>query len=485
MGGLYMYDIAIIGAGVEGSAIARRFSRYKLKICLIEKQDDVSCGASKANSGIVHGGYDDTPGTLKAKLCVKGNRMYDRLNRELNFGYRETGSFVIAFSDEEKKHLEKLYYNGIKNGVGGMEIIDGEKVRQMEPYVNSKVKWALYCKDSGVCSPYEFTIALAENAVENGVDLKLENEVIGINRKENYFEIVTSQERIEARYVINAAGVYSDKISNMVGLNYFHIIPRKGEYVLFNKDQSYLVNSVIFQVPTEKGKGILVTTTYHGNLMIGPNAQEVSNKEDVNTNEEMLNYIVETARKSVECFDMKKAITSFAGVRPTSSTRDFIIEETKVEGFINVAGIDSPGLTSAPAIAEEVVNILSEKVKLEEKDNFNPYRKPIIVKKDKDFHGDINAQEPEKHIICRCERITEAEIVDALNRPIKTVSIDGIKRRTRAGMGMCQGAFCGPRVRKLIAREMGIPEEQVKQRGPGSSILPKRVNRINVMKIQK
>jgi glycerol-3-phosphate dehydrogenase len=411
--------------------------------------------------------------------------MYDRLNRELNFGYRETGSLVIAFSDEEKKHLEKLYHNGIKNGVGGMEIIDGEKVRQMEPYVNNGVKWALYCKDSGVCSPYEFTIALAENAVENGVDLKLESEVIGINRKENYFEIVTSQERIEARYVINAAGVYSDKISNMVGLDHFHIIPRKGEYVLFNRDQSYLVNSVIFQVPTEKGKGILVTTTYHGNLMIGPNAQEVSNKEDVNTNEEMLNYIVETARKSVEGFDMKKAITSFAGVRPTSSTRDFIIEETKVEGFINVAGIDSPGLTSAPAIAEEVVNILSKKVKLEEKDDFNPYRKPIIVKKDKNFDGDINAKEPEKHIICRCERVTEAEIVDALNRPVRTISIDGVKRRTRAGMGMCQGAFCGSRVRKLIAREMDIPEEQVKQRGPGSSILPKRVNRINVMKIQK
>ncbi len=366
-----------------------------------------------------------------------------------------------------------------------MEIIDGEKVRQMEPYVNNEVKWALYCKDSGVCSPYEFTIALAENAVENGVDLKLESEVIGINRKENYFEIVTSQERIEARYVINAAGVYSDKISNMVGLDHFHIIPRKGEYVLFNRDQSYLVNSVIFQVPTEKGKGILVTTTYHGNLMIGPNAQEVSNKEDVNTNEEMLNYIVETARKSVEGFDMKKAITSFAGVRPTSSTRDFIIEETKVEGFINVAGIDSPGLTSAPAIAEEVVNILSKKVKLEEKDDFNPYRKPIIVKKDKNFDGDINAKEPEKHIICRCERVTEAEIVDALNRPVRTISIDGVKRRTRAGMGMCQGAFCGSRVRKLIAREMDIPEEQVKQRGPGSSILPKRVNRINVMKIQK
>lgn len=481
-----MFDIAIIGAGVEGSAIARRISRYKLKVCLIEKQDDVSCGASKANSGIVHGGYDDEPGTLKARLCVKGNRMYDKLNKELNFGYRETGSLVIAFSDDEKRHLEELYENGLKNGVGGMKIIDGERVRQMEPYVSKDVKWALYCKDSGVCSPYEFTIALAENAVENGVDLKLENEVIVINRKEGYFEIVTNKERIECKYIINAAGAYSDKVSNMVGLNYFHIIPRKGEYVLFNKDQSYLVNSVIFQVPTEKGKGILVTTTYHGNLMIGPNAQEVSDREDVTTNEETLDYIVETARRSVKGFDMKKAITSFAGVRPTNNTKDFIIEETEVKGFINVAGIDSPGLTSSPAIAEKVVNILSNMgVKLEEKKDFNPYRKPIIVKKDEKFKGDINAEEPEKHIICRCEKVTEAEIIDALNRPVKTMSIDGIKRRTRAGMGMCQGAFCGSRVRKLIAKELDIPEEQVKQRGPGSSILPKRVNRIDVMKIKK
>ncbi|HBC97299.1 MAG TPA: FAD/NAD(P)-binding oxidoreductase [Clostridium sp.] len=480
-----MYDIAIIGAGVEGSAIARRLSKYRLKVCLIEERDDVSCGASKANSGIVHGGYDDRPGTLKAELCVRGNRMYDRLNRELNFGYRETGSLVIAFSEEEKKHLEKLYASGIKNGVGGMKIIDGKRVKQMEPYVNKDVKWALYCRNSGVCSPYEFTIALAENAVENGVNLKLENKVIGIDKRKDYFEIVTNQERIECKYVINAAGVYSDKISNMVGLDYFHIIPRKGEYILFNKDQSYLVNSITFQVPTEKGKGILVTTTYHGNLMIGPNAQEISDREDVNTNQEILNYIVKTARKSVKGFDMKKAITSFAGIRPTSSTGDFIIEETEVKGFINVAGIDSPGLTSSPAIAEKVVNILDNMgVKLEEKDNFNPYRKPIIVKKDREFAGDINAVEPDKHIICRCEQVTESEIIDALHRSIKIMSIDGVKRRTRAGMGMCQGAFCGPRVRKIIAREMGIPEEQVRQRGPGSSILSERVRRVDVMNIK-
>lgn len=481
-----MYDITIIGAGVVGAAIARELSKYKVNVCVLEKQEDVTCGVSKANSGIVHGGYSDEPGTLKAELCVKGNRMFEQLNKELNFGYKETGSLVLAFSDEEKEYLEKLYEDGIINGVETMEIIDGTRVREMEPYVSKEVKWALYCKNAGVCSPYEMTIALAENAVENGVELKLEHEVIGIDKKDGYFEIITDKEKINSRYVINAAGLYSDKISKMLGIDGFDIIPRKGEYVLFNKDQSYLVNSVIFQVPTEKGKGILVTTTYHGNLMIGPNAQEIADKEDVSTNSEALEYIAKTAKKSVDGFDMKKAITSFAGIRPTSSTKDFIIEETKIKGFINVAGIDSPGLTSSPAIAKKVVDIVGKAgIKLEEKEDFNPYRKPIIIKKDKNFDGDINSENPEKHIICRCEKVTEAEIIDALRRPIKIKSIDGIKRRTRAGMGMCQGAFCGSRVRKLIAKELRISEEEVIQRGTGSSILPTRVKRTDVMNIEK
>lgn len=481
-----MFDITIIGAGIVGCSIARELSKYKLNLCILEKQDDVSCGISKANSGIVHGGYSDIPGTLKAELCVKGNRMYENLNNELNFGYRQTGSLVLAFNDDEKTHLEELYTNGIKNGVQGMEIINGQKAIEMEPYISKDVKWALYCKNAGVCSPYEMTIALAENSVENGVKLKLEHEVTSIIKKQEYFEIVTNKGKLESKYVINAAGAYSDKISNMLGLNYFSIIPRKGQYVIFNKDQSYLVNSVIFQVPTEKGKGILVTTTYHGNLMIGPNAQEVSDRNDVSTNEEILEYIVKTAEKSVSGFNMKKAITSFAGVRPTSSTKDFIIEETQIKGFINVAGIDSPGVTSSPAIALKVVDIISEmNVKLEKNKEFNPYRKPIIVKKDEKFVGDINSKDPKTHIICRCEKVTEAEILDALRRPIKTNSIDGIKRRTRAGMGMCQGMFCQPKVKKIIARELKIDEDEVKRRGPGSSILPKRASRSDIMNLKK
>lgn len=482
-----MYDITIIGAGVVGCAIARRLSGYKLRICLMEKQDDVSCGASKANSGIVHGGYADEPGTLKAELCVKGNRMYEELERELHFGYRKTGSLVLAFSDAQKASLRELYDKGLRNGVKGMEIIDREKILELEPHINSEVKWALLCRDAGVCSPYEFTIALAENAVVNGVELRLDSEVTSIRRKATGgFVLSTGSGELESRFVINAAGAYSDRVAAMVGACDFHIIPRKGQYILFNKDQSYLVNRVIFQTPTPDGKGILVTTTYHGNLMIGPNAQEISDKDDVSTDEEMLTHIVRTARKSVPGFDIAKAITSFAGVRPTGEKGDFIISESKVNGFINVACIDSPGLTSSPAIALKVENILRNTgAVLEEKPDFRPDRKPIIIKKGPDFHGDINAPEPEKHLICRCEHVTEAEIVDALNRPVKTKSVDGIKRRTRAGMGMCQGAFCGPRVRALIARTLDIPLEEVPKRGAGSSILPNRVDRMEVKKIGK
>ena len=478
-----MYDVVIIGGGVIGGNIARELSKYKLKVCMLEKEDDVSCGCSKANSGIVHGGYADKPGTLKAKLCVKGNRMFEQLEKELNFGYRKTGSLVLAFSDEEKESLEKLYEYGIENNVEGLKIINGEEILKMEPHLNKDVKWALYCENAGVCSPYEFTIALIENAIKNGMELRLNEEVIGIEKVGDIFKVKTNKDTIEARYVINSAGVYSDKISNMVGEDYFHIIPRKGEYIIFNKDQAYLVDKVIFQVPTKKGKGILVTTTYHGNLLIGPDAEQVASKDDVSTTEESLRKIAEAARHSVSDFDMKKAITSFAGVRPTSSTKDFIVEETKVKGFLNVTG-DSPGLTSSPAIAKMVIDILKDSgLKLDKNENFEPYRKPIVIKKGKDFKGDINALDPEKHIICRCETVTEAEIVDALTREIKISSIDAIKRRTRAGMGMCQGAFCGPRVRKLIAETLNIKEEDVKGRGPKSSDIASRVSRMDIMKL--
>ncbi len=472
-----MYDVSIIGAGVVGSAIARELSRYNLKICLIEKEEDVTTGASKANSGIVHGGYAAKYGTLKGELCAKGNKMYRQLEKELNFGFRETGALVIGFNEQDEKKIKELYENGLKIGCDDLEIIHEDRIRELEPYISRKVNIALYAKSVGVTSPYEFTIALAENAVANGVELKLETEVINIEKKEHYFDIITSKGVIQSKYVVNAAGLYSDKVAAMVGIDDFKILPRRGQYILLGKDQGHLVNTVVFQVPTEKGKGILVTTTYHGNFMIGPNAEEIDDKDDVATTLESLEYVIETARLSIPDFNIKRALTTYSGIRAVSSTGDFIIEESKVKGFINVAGIDSPGLTSSPAIAEKVAGILKNAgLDLIRKENFNAYRKPIIIKKDKDFQGKIDDEDPSKNIICRCEKVTEAEILDAMHRGIPIKSTDAIKRRTRAGMGPCQGNFCRPRVKALIARELNIPVEEVTVRGKNSGEPPIRAD---------
>ncbi|KOM97924.1 FAD-dependent oxidoreductase [Clostridium botulinum] len=480
-----MYDVSIIGAGVVGSAIARELSKYNLKVCLIEKEEDVGTGASKANSGIVHGGYVAKYGTLKGELCIRGNSMYNKLEKELNFGYRNPGALVIGFDEDDENRIKKLYENGIKVGCNDLEIIYGDKIKELEPHINKDVKVALYAKSVGVASPYEMTIALAENAIENGVDLKLETKVLAIDKEHEAFIINTNKGEIKSKYIVNAAGLYSDKIANMLGMNDFKILPRRGQYVLSTKDQGYLVNKVIFQVPTEKGKGILVTTTYHRNFMIGPDAQDVDNKEDIGTDIESIEYIIKTARKSIPDFDVRKSLTTFAGIRAISSTGDFVIGETKVKGFINAAGIDSPGLTSSPAIAEKIVGILKEAgLQLIKNEKFNPYRKPIIIKKDKSFDGKIDDEDPTKNIICRCEKVTESEIIDAMKRGIPVKSTDAIKRRTRAGMGFCQGNFCRPRVKAIIAREMGIPVEKVTVRGKEGGEPPKRVNINVIRKIQ-
>lgn len=479
------YDVCIIGGGVVGLNISREISRYRLRVCVIEKENDVGRGCSKANSGIVHGGYADEPGTLKAELCVAGNRLYEQLDRELHFGYRQTSSVVLAFAVEELPTLEKLLENGRKNGVTGLRIIDRQELLLREPHLNPAVLAALLCEDAGVASPYEFAIALAENSLANGVDLRLQEEVRTIKSLDGEFQLQTSRGSLRSRYVINCAGVFSDRIAAMVGLSEYRITPRRGQYVILDKDQSHLARSVIFQTPTRLGKGILVTTTFHGNLMIGPNAEELDDKTDVGTDAETLANIVAQARRSVPGFDMRKALTSFAGNRPVSNQKDWVIDASRIQGFINLIGIDSPGLTASPAIARKVCTMLQQAgLSLEPRPDFQPQRPPIIRKKAADFAGDVNAIDPALHIICRCEQVTEAEILDCLGRGIPIRSLDAVKFRTRAGMGRCQGAFCGPRVRELLSRELAIPAAEICGKGECSSTLAKRVTHKELIKLE-
>ncbi len=469
-----MYDVAIIGAGVIGCSIARALSKYQLDVILLEKENDVSCGASKANSGIVHGGYDAKHGTLKGYFSRKGNRLFKQLNEELNFGYEECGSLVLAFSESELEALNQLLDNGRLNGVDDMVLLSRDETLEKEPYINQSVVGALYCPSAGITSPYELTIALAENAVKNGVTLKLNNEVLSIEQKNDGFELQTRNKTVDRKYqskiVINCAGVYADKIAAMVGLDDFTITPRKGEYILMHKNQGHLANHVLFQAPTEKGKGILVTKTIFGNLMIGPNAEVVDNVSEIGTSIEELKKIVEQAKITTDKFDLKFTLKTFAGIRATSSKKDFIIEESTVKGFINVAGIESPGLTSSPAIAEYVVSLV-EKIRGELQSNihFESYRESI--------YGQLSEAEKVDEIVCRCEQIPQGVILEALNRGIEIDSTDAIKRRTRAGMGPCQGNYCGPKVAQLIANFNGCSVQDITLRGNGSSSLPYREKR--------
>lgn len=479
-----VYDVCIIGAGVVGLNIAREISRYRLKVCVLEKAEDVGRGCTKANSGIVHGGYSDEPGTLKAELCVAGNRLYAELERELHFGYRRTDSLVLAFADEEVPALRQLWEQGEKNGVSGLRLLTATEALRREPHLNPEIKAALLCESAGVTSPYEFAIALAENAITNGVEIRLQSEVRSLEKRDGLFYLSTGADTVTARFVVNCAGIYSDRISAMLGLRGYKITPRRGQYVLLDKDQSHLVRSVVFQVPTRLGKGILVTPTYHGNLMVGPNAEEIDDETDVGTDAETLAHIVQQARRSVPGFDMRRSLTSFAGNRPVSGLKDWVIEASPAPNFIHLIGIDSPGLTASPAIARKVVGVLQHRgLVLEPKPDFQPQRPPIIRPKPADFAGDIQAADPALHLICRCEQVTEAEILDCLDRGLPVRSLEAVKLRTRAGMGRCQGAFCGPRVRELLARQLDVAPEQIKDRSEGSSTLAQRAQRSELFKI--
>lgn len=470
-----MYDVVIIGAGVIGTSIFRELTKYNVKVAMVEKENDVSMGTSKANSAIIHAGYDPKAGTLMAKLNVKGNEMFGDICDELDVPFKRNGSLVLAFDDEELESVKKLYENGNKIGVKGLRILNKEEVKELEENVSDNVLGALYAPTGGIVGVMEYTIALAENGVLNGGKIFLNSEVVKIE-KDDTFKITTSQnEVIEGKYIVNAAGIYADAIHNLICKESFKIIPRRGEYFVMDKSQGKLFSHTIFQCPSTLGKGILVTPTVHGNLIVGPNAEDIDDKDSVKTTSEGLDYVIETTKKTTENINFRESIRNFAGLRAIPDTGDFVIGEDKeVKGFVDVAGMKSPGLSAAPAIAIEVVKILQNIGLSNEKNkDFNGNRKRIIFNElSREEQKELIKKNPSYgKIVCRCENITEGEIIDAIRTSFGSITVDGVKRRCRPGMGRCQGGFCGPRVVEIIAREFNKDYTEVNQEKEGSYIL--------------
>ncbi len=476
-----MYKIAIIGGGVVGGLIARAMSKYQGSLVILEKENDVAMGQSKANSGIVHAGYDPEPGSLKAILNVRGSQMMEKVCRELDVKYRKNGTLVVGFNDEDMKRLEQLLERGRQNGVKGLELIDGEAVRKIEKNLSEKIVGALYAPTGAVVCPYELTIHSIGNAMDNGAGLITEFEVACIKRKDVqepdngvYYEITSADGRtIEAEYVVNCAGIHSDEVARMVGGREFSITPRRGQYLLMDKEAGDLVSTTIFRTPTRMGKGVLATNTVDGNILLGPTSEDIGDKEDKAVTAEGLASVTAREYEFFDYLPMDKVITQFTGLRAHGNTGDFIIESTQ-PGFINCAGIESPGLSASPAIAEMVEKMLLEAGAAGElKADYEPEVRGIIRFKDmtaEEKNRLIGENPSYGRVVCRCEEITEGEIIEAIRRNPPARDIDGVKRRTRAGMGRCQGGFCMPSVAEILSDELGIPFEQVTKSGKGSEI---------------
>jgi len=474
-----MFDIAIIGAGTTGASIARRLSAYKLSVALFERKADVSFGVSKANSGIIHAGFHHNPSTLKARLEVQGNLMFDQLKAELRFPFQRVGILVAAFSDEDLKTVEALYEMGAANGVPGLEIVGRERILTLEPKLSGDVVGGLWAPTGGIIEPYRFVFALVGNARRNGVSLFTDWKVAGARRADGHWQLVSEQgETHEARRVVNAAGLYADEVSAMFGAEEFRIVPRKGEEFLLEKNAAGFPSHVIFPVPARNSKGVLVIPTVEGTMMVGPTAEEIEAKDDTGTTPGNLDRVFSLAGRMVPAISKKDVITSFAGLRPTLPGDDFYIAlSKKAPNFVQVAGIQSPGLTAAPAIAEYVRDLLKEDgLELAEKKDFVPTieRSPKVIELSFPELDELVRREPAyAHIVCRCESVSEAEVVEAIRKG--HVTLDGVKFYTRAGMGRCQGGFCTYRLLSIIARETGIPVDEITKRGKGSPVVMGRI----------
>jgi glycerol-3-phosphate dehydrogenase len=470
-----MFDVVIVGAGVIGCNTARELSRYKLNICVVEKGADVAEGTTKANSAIIHAGFDAKPESFKGRLNAKGNAMFDNLSQELDFPFKRNGSLVLCFDEKSLGRLEELKQQGEANGVPGLKLLSREQIEELETNLSKDIIAALYAPSGGIVCPYEMTIALAENAFMNGVEFKFNTEVKGIEKREDYFVISTDNGPIESKLIINAAGLYSDKLNNMVSKKKIKIVPRKGEYCLFDKAVGNTVKSTVFQLPTNMGKGVLVTPTIDGNLLIGPNAADIEDKENAATTSEGMEEILTKAKRTLGEIPMRYIITSFSGLRAHSDGDDFIIGEAEdVENFINAAAIESPGLSSAPSIAEFIGRLVVEKLSPEKKADFNPVRRSIP--KFRELSNEERQKLIEKdaaygRIVCRCETVTEGEVLEAIRRPLGARNLDGVKRRTRSGMGRCQAGFCTPKLIMLLAKELNISEMEVTKFGGASKLL--------------
>ena len=470
-----MYDAVIIGGGAVGCAVARELSRWKLKICLAEQGEDVCVGTSKANSAIVHAGFDAPAGSMKARFNVEGSRRMEALSRELDFPYRRNEALVVCFEEAGLPRLEELLQRGRANGVEGLEILRGGRLHELEPALSEKAVAALYAPTSAIICPFGMTIALAENAAHNGAEFRFDTRVETIRRTGEGYVLETSRGPLETRAVISAAGVWGDVLHNQLCADPLHITPRRGEYCLLDRKDGGLVSHTVFQLPGAMGKGVLVTPTVHGNLLLGPTATDQQDRDDTATTQTGLDYAIATAGRSVPNLPMRDVITSFAGLRAhlEGGSDDFYIRESS-ENFFEAIGIESPGLSSAPAIGVYVAGLVAEKLGLAEKPDFIAQRRDIVHVRElplPERQALVERDPAYGNILCRCEQISEGEIRDAIRRSPGARSLDGVKRRVRAGMGRCQGGFCAPRVMELLSEELGVPQTQLTKSGGGSLLL--------------